>query len=216
MFRNNFKAKFSLYMLLALSPGMVLLPYVIVTHQQEHLQTEISRHVAQISEVIVKSTRYAMLVNQRDIAEKIIQDIGRQDGIERVRILTKDGTIIHSKRKSEIGFTVQQNDEPCVHCHLSGKPLQRVADDQRWRIYTDADGQRLLATMEAIRNEPTCSNASCHEHPASQSVLGVLDIAYSLDEIDRTLKRHAIVILAGFAPASSCSWPPVSASCCSA
>jgi two-component system NtrC family sensor kinase len=196
MFRNNFKAKFSLYMLLALSPGLVLLPYAIVTHQQEHLQTEISRHVAQIAEVIVKSTRYAMLVNQRDITEKIIEDVGRQAGIERVRILTKDGTIIHSKRKSEIGFTVQQNDEPCVRCHLSGKPLQRVADDQRWRIYTDADGQRLLATMEPIRNEPTCSNASCHEHPASQSVLGVLDIAYSLDDVDRTLKRHAIVILA--------------------
>jgi len=196
MFRNNFKAKFSLYMLLALSPGLVLLPYVIVTHQQEHLQTEISRHVAQIAEVIVKSTRYAMLVNQRDITEKIIEDVGRQAGIERVRMLTKDGTIIHSKHKSETGFTVQQSDEPCVRCHLSGKPLQRVADDQRWRIYTDADGQRLLATMEPIRNEPTCSNASCHEHPASQSVLGVLDIAYSLDDVDRTLKRHAIVILA--------------------
>jgi two-component system NtrC family sensor kinase len=196
MFQNNFKAKFSLYMLLALSPGLVLLPYVIVTHQQEHLQTEISRHVAQIAEVIVKSTRYAMLVNQRDITEKIIEDVGRQAGIERVRILTKDGTIIHSKHRSETGFTVQQNDEPCVRCHLSGKPLQRVADDQRWHIYTNADGRRLLATMEPIRNEPTCSNASCHEHPANQSVLGVLDIAYSLDDVDRTLKRHAIYIVA--------------------
>jgi two-component system NtrC family sensor kinase len=196
MFRNNFKLRFSLYMLLALSPGLVLLPYVIVKHQQEQLQTEISRHVSQIAEVIVKSTRYAMLVNQRDITEKIIEDVGGQVGIERVRILTKDGTIIHSKRKSETGYTVQQKDEPCVRCHLSGKTLQRVADDQRWRIYTNADGQRLLATMEPIRNEPTCSNASCHEHPASQSVLGVLDIAYSLDDMDRTLKQHAVLIVA--------------------
>lgn len=195
MFRNSLKVRFSLYMLLALSPGLVLLPYVIVKHQQEHLQTEISRHVTQIAEVIVKSTRYAMLVNQRDIAGKIIEDVGRQAGIERVRILTKDGTIVHSKHKSENGLTVQQKDEPCVRCHLSGMPLQRVADDQRWRIYTNADGRRLLATMEPIRNEPTCWNASCHEHPASQSVLGVLDIAYSLDDVDRTLQQHAIFIV---------------------
>jgi two-component system NtrC family sensor kinase len=194
MFRNNLKLKVSLYMFLALSPGLVVLPYVIVKYQQELLQTEISRHVTQIGEVIVKSTRYAMLVNQRDIAGKIIEDIGKQAGIERVRMLTKDGTIIHSKRRSETGFTVERQDEPCVRCHMSSKPLQRVADDQRWRIYTNADGARLLAAMEPIRNEPSCSNASCHEHPASQSVLGVVDIAYSLQDIDLTLRRYAIFI----------------------
>jgi two-component system, NtrC family, sensor kinase len=196
MLRNNLRLKVSLYLILALSPAVVLLPYLIVWNQQEHLQEEIARHVTQIAEVIVKSTRYAMLVNQREIAEKIIEDVGREAGMERVRVLTKDGTIIHSKRRSETGFSVNQQDEPCVRCHRTATPLQKVADEQRWRIYEDAGGRRLLAAMEPIRNEPSCANASCHEHPASQSVLGVVDIAYSLAELDSTLYRNATIILA--------------------
>jgi two-component system NtrC family sensor kinase len=196
MLRNNLRLKVSLYLILALSPAVVLLPYAIVRHQEEHLQDEISRHVTQIAELIVKSTRYAMLENERDIAGKIIQDIGRQAGIERVRVLNKDGTIIHSKRASEIGTSLSQKDEPCVRCHQGTQPLRKVADQDRWRIYADADGRRVLTAMEPIRNEPTCANASCHEHPASQSVLGVVDIAYSLNEVDTTLRQHGHVILA--------------------
>lgn len=195
MLQNNLKLKVSLYLIIALSAAMVLLTVLVVKHQQEQLQTEISRHVTQVSEVIVKSTRYAMLLNKRDIAEKIIQDIGKQKGIERVRVLNKDGTIIHSNRPAEIGQSIDQKSEPCLHCHQTIKPLQRVPDNDRWRIYKTAEGPRVLSAMEAIRNEPSCASASCHEHPASQSVLGIVDITYSLDEIDQSLKTHAFYIM---------------------
>jgi two-component system NtrC family sensor kinase len=170
------------------------LPIYIVDRQQEQLQAEIARHVTQVAEIIVKSTRYAMLTNEREMAEKIIEDIGRQAGIERVRVLTKDGTIIHSNRRSETGYSVEQQSEPCVRCHQTSKPLDKVPDDQRWRIYTTAQGTRLLAAMEPIRNELTCSNAKCHEHSASQKVLGVVDITYSLDADDQ-LRSQAVKIL---------------------
>ena len=195
MFRNSLKLKVSLYLILALSPAMILLPFYIVRHQQEHLQDEVSRHVTQVAEIIVKSTRYAMLTNEREMAEKIIEDIGRQAGIDRVRVLTKDGTIIHSNRRSETGYSVEQSAEPCVRCHETDKPLQKVPDNKRWRVYTNAEGKHLLAAMEPIRNEPSCSTAKCHEHPASQSVLGVVDIAYSLDAMDAKLKAHTVSIL---------------------
>jgi two-component system NtrC family sensor kinase len=149
----------------------------------------------QTSEVIVKSTRYAMLLNKRDIAERIIQDIGKQEGLERVRVMNKDGKIIHSNHTAEIGHSIDQQAEPCVHCHLTSKPLERVPDNVRWRIYQNPEGQKILGTMQAIRNEPSCSTASCHEHPASQSVLGIVDIAYSLDEIDQSLKMHTVYIV---------------------
>ena len=195
MFRHHLKLKVSLYLILALSPALVLLPYFIVRHQYEHLQDEISRHVTQVAQLIVKSTRHAMLINQREVAEKIILDIGKLEGIERVRVLTKDGTIIHSKQPRETGFTIEQHSEPCVGCHKTSKPLERVPDEQRWRISTDPDGKRLLSAMEPIRNETSCSEASCHEHKASQKVLGVVDIAYSLDETERSLRLHAFVIV---------------------
>src|SRR5450759_2839894 len=49
--------------------------------------------------------------------------------------------------------------------------------------------------MHAIRNEPTCSSASCHEHPASQSVLGIVDIAYSLEAIDQSMNEHILHVV---------------------
>jgi two-component system NtrC family sensor kinase len=49
--------------------------------------------------------------------------------------------------------------------------------------------------MEAIRNEPSCSSASCHEHPPDQAVLGIVDIAYSLDAIDRSSRNYGIFIV---------------------
>ena len=51
--------------------------------------------------------------------------------------------------------------------------------------------------MEVIRNEPSCYNAACHQHSKETSVLGVLDIVYSLDEIDRKLRTSTLGI-AGF------------------
>ena len=191
----SLKVKVSLYLMVALSAAMVLFTLLIVKQQQEKLQTEISGHVLQISELIVKSTRYAMLVNKRDLADKIIEDIGKQKGIERVRVLDKDGTIIHSNRSAEIGQFIDQQSEPCVHCHQTSQPLERIPDKMKWRIYETSEGRSMLGAMAAIRNEPSCSSASCHRHPASQSVLGIVDIAYSLDEIDQSLKLHALYIV---------------------
>jgi two-component system NtrC family sensor kinase len=70
-----------------------------------------------------------------------------------------------------------------------------VPIDKRWRIVEDTPGERVLIAMEVIRNEATCSSASCHEHRPDQKVLGVVDITYSLADIDRSIHRHAASIL---------------------
>jgi len=197
----NLRIKVSLYLFIALTAAMILFTLLILKHREEDLQSVVSRHVTQISEVIVASTRYTMLVNKRDIAAKIIEDIGKEKGIERVRVISADGTIIHSNRSKEIGYSVEQNEEPCLHCHQTNQPLKQVPDDKRWTVFETPDGHRTLGTMHVIRNEPSCSSASCHEHPASQSVLGIVDVAYSLDELDQSMKAHGahiIVISAGF------------------
>ena len=189
------KLKVSLYLFIALSAMMVLFTGLILKYRQEDLQAVVSRHVTQIAEVIVASTRYAMLVNEREIAEKIIEDIGKQKGIERVRVISAAGTIIHSNHPAEIGYSVEQNEEPCVNCHQTSKPLQQVPDDKRWKVIETPGGHRALGTMHAIRNERTCSSAKCHEHPVDQSVLGIVDIAYSLDEIDQSMKTQAVHVI---------------------
>lgn len=192
----SLKVKVSLALFIILTVVAILFTLVFVKHREDELQSEVARHVTQISDVIIASTRYAMLINQREIVEKIIDDIGKQKGIERVRLIDKDGTIIHSNRSADVGYSVEQKDEPCVQCHQSSKPLTKIPSDKRWKIMEGPAGHRVLGTMQAIRNEPTCSSASCHEHPADQSVLGIVDIAFSLDEMDKSRNEHALHVVA--------------------
>ena len=39
-----------------------------------------------------------------------------------------------------------------------------------------------------IYNEPSCSEAACHAHPASRSVLGVLDVALDARRVDEQIR----------------------------
>lgn len=196
MFEQSLKHKVSLYLTIVLSAAMIIFIMLIVQRQRANMLNEVSRHVTQVSEVITKSTRYAMLVNQTEFVDKIIRDVGNQKDIEKVRVLNKDGRISHSNNPKEVGQTIDRQAEGCVVCHQAEKPLERIPDSEKWRIFKTPEGRLLLGSMEVIRNEPSCSSAACHYHPESQSVLGVLDITYSLDEINRTMLMQMIGIVA--------------------
>jgi two-component system NtrC family sensor kinase len=196
MLPQTLKFKLGFWLAIALTLAMVLFTALIIRHQRDQLLQEAVNHVTQLSEVITRSTRYAMLQNQPDYVFRIIQDVGNQSGIVKVRVFSKDGRIIHSTLASEVGQKVDRNADACILCHQSEKPLEQVARSERSRIYDSPDGGRLLGTMEVIRNEPSCSNAACHVHSKSQSVLGVLDIVYSLGEIDNSMRKSTITIAA--------------------
>ena len=192
---KSLKFKVVFYMSVALTAAMLVFIFLVVRHQREQLLQEAISHVAQISEVIKKSTRFAMLTNQPTYVDSIIRDVSNQGSIDKVRIFSKDGTIIHSTFLPEIGLKVDRKAEACVLCHRADEPLSQVPRSQRSRIFTTS-GRRMLGNMEVIRNEPSCYTANCHVHKKSQQVLGVLDIVYSLDDIDHKMRTSAITMAA--------------------
>ncbi len=193
---HTLKFKVALYLALALAVAMLLFTILVVRTQRNELLAGAVNHLNQISDVVIKSTRYAMLQNQPDYVFRIIQDVGHQENIDKVRILSKEGRIIHSSYAPEIGQKVDSTADGCILCHQGEKPLQQLPEGARSRIYSGPGGLRLLGSMEVIRNEPSCSSASCHVHSKAQSVLGVLDIVYSLGEIDQTMKENTLTIAA--------------------
>ena len=193
---KSLKFKVSLYLTLVLVAVMMLFVLLLVQQERgEQLRTTVT-HMEQLSQVIARSTRHAMLLDNPDVVDKIIEDIGKQDGIQRVRVLRKDGVIAHSNYPPEIGQRIDKEAEQCSSCHQGDKVLTEIPNQKKWRIYDAADKQQLLGNMEVIRNEPSCSTASCHQHPASQSVLGVVDITYSLGKINQTMKAHVVNMVA--------------------
>ena len=193
---QTLKFKVVFYLALALTLAMLAFTLLVVRHQRDELLREAESHVGQISDVIKKSTRFAMLSNQPTYVDSIIRDVGNQGSIEKVRILSKDGTIIHSTFLPEIGHKVDRNAEACVICHRNEGSPEQLPRSQRSRIFAAASGERMLGSMDVIRNEPSCHTANCHVHSKAQSVLGVLDVVYSLGEIDRTLKANALTMAA--------------------
>lgn len=193
---KTLKFKTVSYLAIALTLAMLVFTVLVVRHQRDELLREAVSHVTQISDVIKKSTRFAMLTNQPTYVDSIIRDVGNQGSIEKVRILSKDGTIIHSTYLPELGLKVDRKAEACIICHRSDAPLEQVPQSQRSRIFATPAGRRMLGSMDVIHNEPSCYTANCHQHNKSTSVLGVLDIVYSLDDIDQTMRTSAITMAA--------------------
>ncbi len=191
---QTLKFKVNIYLLIALSLVLLAFASVVTWYLRTELLNGISGHLTQLAEVITKSTRFAMLQNQPDYVARILQDIGSQGGIDKVRILSKDGTIIHSTAASEVGRVLDRKADACVSCHENGTvPLKLPRQQKSW-TFASPEGRRLLGSMEVIRNEPSCYNAACHQHRESTSVLGVLEIVYSLDEVDRTMRKSWLAI----------------------
>jgi len=193
--RSSLKVKVGIYLVVALSVATFLFTFMVVRNSREELLKEAISHAGQLSEVVIKSTRFAMLQNQPAHVDKIIQDVGNQHDIDRVRILNKNGKVIHSSVAEEIGEMVDQEAESCLACHQNEKSKHASPMFGRPRFFTDRDGERMLGTTAVIRNEPTCSNASCHAHPANQTVLGVLDIVYPLEQINQTIRKTTVSIV---------------------
>ena len=140
---KTLKFKVVLYLAVALTLAMLIFAALVVRHQREELLRNAVDHVAQISDVIQKSTRYAMLTNQPAYVDSIIRDVGNQGNLEKVRILNKDGTIIHSTYLAELGSKVDRKAEACVLCHRSDAPLESIPQTQRTRFFSTSEGRRM-------------------------------------------------------------------------
>ncbi len=143
-----------------------------------------------ISDTIRRSIRYSMLRNQREEVFHIINTIGHEGGISRIRIFNKEGKISFSTDPQEVNTYVDKKAEACYACHAKAQPLTRLDRPDRMRIYTARDGTRVLGLIRPIENEPDCSNAACHAHTGNSRVLGVLDTNLSLALVDQVVAQR--------------------------
>lgn len=192
---SSLKFKLGLYLLIALALAVFLFTWLVVRNSREQLLQQTMSHAAQLSEAIINSTRFAMLENRPSYVDQIVADVGMHEDINKVRILSKSGKVIHSSQATEIGTMIDQEAESCVTCHQAEKTTSIDSMTGRPRIFTDRDGARMLGNTAVIPNEPSCSNSSCHVHSSEQTVLGILDIVYPLADFDRTIRNNTLTII---------------------
>lgn len=162
--------------------------YFNVKSQSSNLISEVERHANQLGETVISSTRYDMMLNQRDRIQQTINSIGTQPQIRDVRIINKVGEIIYSSDSTFINKMVDKRTESCYACHSEDEPLEHISIIERTRIFrVHPDSNRVIGIITPIYNEKSCWQADCHAHPKDQKVLGVLDVSISLAEVDNAI-----------------------------
>ncbi len=157
----------------------------LVQHNQTlALETQAKTAASSTGDFVRQSLYTSMLRNERDRIHEMITAFGREPGVEAIRLYNKQGVITYSSVVGEIGSTVDLRAEACYVCHAAAQPLTAVPTTERARIYRKPDSHRVLGLITPVPNDPSCTTASCHAHPGSVSVLGVLDVQISLAGLD--------------------------------
>lgn len=160
-------------------------------YQQRDLVGITSHSADRAADVVRRSARSAMLHNDTAQLHQIMADIASQPGFVRLRIFDGAGEIDWSTDTNEVGKVVDKRAEQCTACHAANEPFHRLESKERIRIFEpEGGGGRVIGVIMPVENEPACSAADCHVHPADQKVLGVLDVQVSLREADRVFQAN--------------------------
>ncbi len=192
--RHRLSTKLTAALLAALLVTFGLLGYANVRLHRHHLEAATLAAAERVSDTIKRTTSYHMLRNDREAMYEIIRTMGAEPGIVRVRIFDGEGQISYSSDATEIKQRVNMKAEACYGCHAQAQPLARLNRPDRFRIYKP-NGSRVLGVINPIENQAACSNAACHAHPASQQILGVLDINMSLKQADADLRETTLQMI---------------------
>jgi two-component system NtrC family sensor kinase len=168
-----------------------LLGYLNVRLHRQHLEQNTLLSAERVSDVIKHSTTDYMLVNDQEGLYHSIKTMAAEPGMEKIRIFDQEGRITYTTDAAEQNHVVDKTAEACYACHAQSQPLARLKRPDRFRIYRNVAGARVLGIITPIENQPACSNASCHAHPAEQQILGVLDTNLSLAKADVQLAESS-------------------------
>ena len=105
--------------------------------------------------------------------------------------ISKD-RLAYSTDSAEVNHVLDKTAEACYGCHTQSQPLARLNRPDRFRIYRNGGGQRVLGIITPIENQARAApTPPATRIRRSQQVLGVLDTDLSLAKADAQLAPAA-------------------------
>jgi two-component system NtrC family sensor kinase len=191
--KSSLARKLIVSLIMIIIIGGSISAYILISKARDNLIDNAIEYTASHSELVKKSTRYSMLMFQRDAIQQIIQSIGAKKDINRIRIFDSRGKVFYSSDRQELGKNVDSSSFVCIGCHTDpGRPLETLIHEKRYSINRDEQGTRVLTYVSPIFNEPSCHTAACHAHSPEQRVLGVLETDFSLHSVDQSIRELII------------------------
>lgn len=159
---------------LPITTVMVLAGWYGIDRQRSRLEEQSLAGARQWTDTIRRSTRDSMLQNRADQLNRILGDIGQQEGIERIRIYDRSGVVRGTTRTDELAMRID-----------AAQNLAQLGTAELLTELQDAAGSRILGIAVPIANEPVC--AACHADPAAEPYLGGLEVRFSQKAIDEQI-----------------------------
>jgi two-component system, NtrC family, sensor kinase len=189
-FINRVSVKLIIIISSILLLNLAVYTYYTVYSLNKDLTNWSTENAFNISDIIRKSTRHSMLLNRREDVYQIINTVGTEKGVEKIRIYNKQGTISFSSDTTELGIGVNLDAEACNVCHSKPTLPSNLAQNEMVRIYKNPEGKKVLGLINPIPNEADCYTADCHAHEESKNILGVLDVVLTTETSDAIVEAN--------------------------
>ncbi|MCS7183307.1 MAG: ATP-binding protein [Thermoanaerobaculum sp.] len=166
---------------------LLALLLALTTWIQLQLQSSYAKKCARaavqaLAESLFGALHTAMMANDRGHLRDSVAQITKRAPNVRVRIFSKDGTIMFSSIPEELGQRLDPSAEACYKCHQQGVPIERLPPGERTREFLWQE-EPAVGAIRPIENEEGCSRSSCHAHPPERRLLGVLDVSVKLTQM---------------------------------
>jgi two-component system NtrC family sensor kinase len=194
-FLNRLSIKLTLIISGILLINLAIYTYYTLSVLKKDLKEASIQNAYNISDLIKKSTRYSMLLNRRQDIYEIINMLGTETGVEKIRIYNKQGKISYSTDSTEINKFINKKNEACYICHSQTILPLNITQNEMIREYDFKKGKKVLGLVNPIQNNTDCSNGTCHEHSPDTKILGILDVVVSTEKMDQIIEANTKTII---------------------
>lgn len=177
---NNLIARAIIPVTIAVTGFVIFGCILLYTFIKSDMTAEAVRNLDSCASTVVKSTRYAMMEDDRRSIQNIVANIGTRSDVELIKIYDQKGKIRYTGRE-----------EPKVISSTIADHITGFLQDNRsapGKAQHDVDHTNgFISVSLPILNETKCSTAACHFHAEDEQVLGFLSVGVSSENLEKTL-----------------------------
>jgi signal transduction histidine kinase len=160
-------------------PILVVMSTLVIFHhfrELKLLEDQLQLSTSQMGEVLMGSLRHAMLINDLEMVNKILTDVGNMENFKDVLLINADGQVVIDTTEQTTDQVKLTSETGCAECHS-------LPPSERPRAVKLTVAPDVLRIAKPIANEPECD--PCHD--SSQAHLGMLIADVSLIDVENHL-----------------------------
>lgn len=167
--RESLRAKVTLGVVLPLVLILGSFTAIQYVRQREAVLDNLSLLATQTSQVIENSLQHAMLTQDLDGLQHVLDGISEGETVRAIYLLDTSGQVIFAPKGQGVGTQLDNRESNCQPCH-------RLPAHERPGsvVITLSDGQRVFRSMNPIENRPACQE--CHDPDQRLNGLLLTDI----------------------------------------